>query len=69
MEIRKRFPSITEHSTWGRWQQLVGFSSQQIADLKRMKELYQQGVYHETTPEQRRLEFVRWLYQHNRLQS
>jgi hypothetical protein len=47
----------------------VGFSRQQIADLNSVKALYQQGVYYEATPEQRRLEFVRWLYQQNRLQS
>ena len=72
MEFRKHFPGMTEHPApvmWS-WQlELVGFSRQQIADLSRVKALYQQGVYHEITPEQRRLEFVRWLYQQNRLQS
>ena len=72
MESRKHFLGMTEHSAWGRWNwqlELVGFSRQQIADLNRVKALYQQGVYHEATPGQRRLEFVRWLYQQNRLQS
>ena len=72
MEFRKRFLGMTGHPTrvmWS-WQlELVGFSPQQIADLGRVKALYRQGVYHEATPEQRRLEFVRWLYQQNRLQS
>jgi hypothetical protein len=71
MESHKHFLGMTEHPAWGRWSwqlELVGFSRQQIADLNRVKALYQQGVYFETTPEQRRLEFVRWLYQQNRLQ-
>jgi hypothetical protein len=72
MVFRKHFPGKTEHPAWGMWSwqlELVGFSPQQIADLSRVKALYQQGVYYEATPEQRRLEFVRWLYQQNRLQS
>jgi hypothetical protein len=72
MEFRKQFLGMTEHPTWGMWSwqlELVGFSRQQIADLSRLKALYQQGVYSEAPPEQRRLEFVRWLYQQNRLQS
>ena len=55
MEFRKHFSGMTEHSAWGRWSwqlELVGFSRQQIADLNRVKALYQQGVYHEATPEQ-----------------
>ena len=72
MEFRKHFLGMTGHPArvmWS-WQfELVGFSRQQIADLSRAKALYQQGVYHEIIPEQRRLEFVRWLYQQNRLQS
>jgi hypothetical protein len=47
----------------------VGCSSEQIAGLFRVKVLYQQGAYHEATPEYRRLAFVRWLYQQGRLQS
>jgi len=47
----------------------VGFSREQITRLLRIKELYHQGAYHKATAEQRRLEFVRWLYQQNRLQS
>ena len=47
----------------------VGFSREQITHLLRIKERYQQGAYHEATTEQRRLEFVRWLYQNGRLQS
>ena len=72
MEFRKHFLGMTEHPAWGIWSwQLaqVGFSPQQIAELCSVKALYQQGVYHEATPEQRRLEFVRWLYQQNRLQG
>jgi hypothetical protein len=47
----------------------VGFSREQITRLLRIKELYHQGAYHKATAEQRRLEFLRWLYQQNRLQS
>jgi hypothetical protein len=72
MEYRKHFLGMTEHPVWGLWDwqlELVGFSRQQIADLSRLKALYQQGVYSEATPEQRRLEFVHWLYQQGRLRS
>ena len=47
----------------------VGFSREQITRLLRIKERYQQGAYHEATAADKRLEFVRWLYQQNRLQS
>ena len=72
MEFRKQLLGMTGHPARGMWcwqLELAGLSRQQIADLSRVKALYQQGVYHEATPEQRRLEFVRWLYQQNRLQS
>jgi hypothetical protein len=72
MELRKYLPRMTEHLFRGlRTSQLelMGFSRQQIADCCRIKALYQQGIYHEATPEQKRLVFVRWLYQQNRLQS
>jgi hypothetical protein len=46
MEFRKHFFGTVEHPApvmWS-WQlELVGFSRQQIADLNRVKELYQQG--------------------------
>ena len=72
MELRKHFNGMAEHPAQVMWSwqlELAGFSRQQIADLSRVKALYQQGVYQEITPEQRRLEFVRWLYEQNRLQS
>ena len=47
----------------------AGFSSDEIAGLLRVKGLYHRGAYHEVTPEYRRLEFARWLYQQGRLQS
>ena len=65
MELREQFPTMTDV----RQLEQVGFSNEQIAGLFRVKALYQQGVYHEATPEQRHLEFARWLYQQNRLQS
>jgi hypothetical protein len=47
----------------------VGFSSEEIASLFRIKALYQRGAYHEATPEYKRLAFARWLYEQGRLQS
>ena len=72
MEFRRHFLGMTGHPAWVMWNwqlELVGFSRQQIADLSRVKALYQQGVYHEATAAYKRLEFVRWLYQHGRLQG
>ena len=72
MEFREHFVGMTKHPTWVMWSwqlELMGFSRQQIADLSRAKALYQQEAYHETTHEQRRLEFMRWLYQHGHLHS
>ncbi len=65
MEIREQLPTINEVRNL----EYVGFSSEQIDSLFRIKALYQQGAYHEATPEYKRLEFVRWLYQLGRLQS
>jgi hypothetical protein len=65
MELQEQFPTMIEV------QQLeyVGFSSEEIASLFRVKALYQRGAYHEATPEYKRLAFVRWLYEQGRLQS
>ena len=65
MELREQFPIMTEVRNL----EHVGFSSEQIASLLRVKVLYQRGAYHEATPEYKRLEFVRWLYEQGRLQS
>jgi hypothetical protein len=65
MELQEQFPTMTEV----RDLEYMGFSSEQIASLFRAKALYQQGAYHEATPEYKRMAFVRWLYQQGRLQS
>jgi len=65
MELREQLPTRTEVRNL----EHVGFSSEQIESLIRFKELYQRGAYHEATPEFKRLEFVRWLYEQGRLQS
>jgi hypothetical protein len=44
MEFRKHFPGRTKHLDRGMWSwqlELVGFSRQQIANLSRVKALYQ----------------------------
>ncbi|MFL5662004.1 MAG: hypothetical protein ACJ8BW_11745 [Ktedonobacteraceae bacterium] len=72
MELREQFPPMMEHPAWeaGKRQlEYVGFSSEQIAGLFRVKALHQRGVYHESTPEYKRLAFIRWLYRQGRLQS
>jgi len=58
MEIREQLPTITEVRNL----ELVGFSSEEIACLYRIKTLYLQGSIHEATPEVKRLAFVHWLY-------
>jgi hypothetical protein len=65
MELQGQFPTMTE----ARNLEHVGFSSEEIVGLFRVKALYQRGAYHETTAEYKRLAFVRWLYQQGRLQS
>ena len=65
MELQEQLPTMTEIRNL----EHVGFSSEQIASLLRFKELYQRGAYQEATPEFKRLAFVRWLYEQDRLQS
>ena len=65
MEFREPLPTITDI----RQLEQVGFSSEQIASLFRVKVLYQRGAYHEDNPEYKRQAFVRWLYLQGRLQS
>ena len=65
MELQEQLPTTTEV----RQLEYVGFSSEQMAILFRVKALYQQGAYHEATPEYKRLAFVRWLYLQGRLES
>ena len=59
MEIREQLLTVTEVRNL----EHVGFSSEVIASLFRVKVLYQQGAYHEATPEYKRLAFARWLYE------
>lgn len=49
--------------------ELMGFSGEQIAGLKKIRARYQQGRYDEVDPEYNRLRFIRWLYLQGRLQS
>ena len=65
MEFREQFPILTD------LQQLehVGLSTEQIAALLRVKALYQRGAFQEDTSEQKRQEFIRWLYLQGRLHS
>ena len=65
MELREQLPTITEVRNL----EYVGFSSEQIAGLERVKAHYQRGASHEATPEYKRLAFIRWLYLQGRLQS
>lgn len=65
MELQEQIPTVIEVRNLAH----AGFSGDEIARLFRVKALYQQGVYHEATPEYMRLAFVRWLYEQGRLQS
>jgi hypothetical protein len=65
MELQEQFPAMTGVRNL----EYLGFSSEQIASLERVKALYQRGAYHEATAEYKRLAFMRWLYQQGRLQS
>jgi len=65
MELQEQIPTRTEIRNL----EHVGFSSEEIASLLRVKARYQRGAYHEVTPEYKRLVFVRWLYLQGRLQS
>jgi hypothetical protein len=46
-----------------------GFDQDQIALLMAYRTDYGNGTYHDDPPEQRRLEFVRWLYQQGKLKA
>jgi hypothetical protein len=65
MELQEHIPTKTEIRNL----ENAGFSSEEIAGLFRVKMRYQQGTDYEATPEYKRMEFVRWLYQQGRLQS
>jgi hypothetical protein len=65
MELQEQLPTMIEVRNL----EHVGFSSEQIATLFRIKALYQRGAYHEVIFEYKRLAFARWLYEQGRLQS
>ena len=65
MELREQFPTMSDV----RQLEHMGFSSEQIAGLQRVKALYQQGASHEAEASHKRQAFVRWLYLQGRLQS
>ncbi len=65
MEFRELDPTMTDvHQL-----EQVGFSKDAITALERLKALYQRGASHEAEPSDKRLAFVRWLYQQGRLHS
>jgi len=63
------FQEPSPHRTDIQRLQRVGFSHEQIADLFRVKALYQREASHQINAEYKRQAFVRWLYLHGRLQS
>jgi hypothetical protein len=65
MELPEHFPPMLDI----RQLEQMGFSSDQIAGLLRVKALYQRGTYYEAEPSHKRQAFVRWLYLHGRLES
>ena len=65
MEFQEPSPLRTDIQ----WLQRVGFSHEQIADLFRVKALYQREASHQINVEYKRQAFVRWLYLQGRLQS
>ena len=44
-----------------------GFDTNQIELLMTYREGYSSGSYRDDPPEHRRLEFIRWLYEHGKL--
>ena len=46
-----------------------GFSEEQIALILRYRDDYTTGLYKDEPPEQRRLEFMRWLYTNGKIEA
>lgn len=46
-----------------------GFNEEQMALLLRFRSDYTSGLYKDEPPEQRRLEFLRWLYTNGKIQG
>ncbi|HEY7419986.1 MAG TPA: hypothetical protein VH593_32710 [Ktedonobacteraceae bacterium] len=46
-----------------------GFDQDQITFLMSCRDHYSSGTYVDNPPEQRRLEFVRWLYQQGKIEA
>jgi hypothetical protein len=65
MTPRELFPTTMDVQ----YLQQEGFSHDQVAGLLTVRTLYTWGAYHETDPDRKRLEFVRWLYSQGRLES
>ena len=65
MELRKKYPPTMDV----RELEHAGFSQEQIAGLLSLKARGQRRFYHEDNAEQKRLAFVRWLYEQGRLES
>lgn len=48
---------------------LENLTDEQILRLAKLRRLIERGIYCEVTIEQKRLEFLEWLYQSDRIQS
>ena len=60
--------TITQHEEIQALQE-QGFTEAQVALMLRFRNDYISGSYKDEPPEHRRLEFLRWLYENNKIED
>ncbi|HEY7347386.1 MAG TPA: hypothetical protein VH599_03635 [Ktedonobacterales bacterium] len=61
--------SVITHDEEIQCLQEQGFSEDQVAIILRYRDQYTSGLYKDEPPEQRRLEFIRWLYINGKIEG